>query len=154
MKKIFVIVLAAGAIASAAPDGAEIFKKCAICHGDQAQKRSLNVSKIIAGMDAKHIIKTLKAYQVGKLDQYGYGRMMQGQATKLSEVQMQAVAKHVASLPPVKASQEIKPSLIKDADLKNDVKYNNFTKNYFKANPDATFTEAKKAWEAKKAASQ
>ncbi len=154
MKKILIIALAAGAIASAAPNGAEIFKNCAICHGDQAQKRSLNVSKTIAGMDAKHIVRTLKEYQIGKLDQYGYGRMMQGQATKLSEAQMQAVAKYVASLPPVKISEKEKPPLIKDTDKTNNVKYNSFTKSYFEANPDATSAEAKKAWEAEKTASQ
>ncbi len=151
MKKVLILALISGAIASAAPDGAEIFKKCAICHGDKAQKHSLNVSKIIAGMQADHIIKTLKAYRSGKLNQYGFGRMMQGEATKLSADEMKAVAQYVASLPPVKVSKKISKEEQKS---NNDLEYNRFTKDFFQANPDATFAEAKKAWEAKKAAAQ
>ncbi len=151
MKRVLILALISGAIASAAPNGAEIFKKCAICHGDKAQKHSLNVSKLIAGMKAEDIIKTLKAYRSGKLNQYGFGRMMQGQATKLSASEMKAVAQYVASLPPVEATKKTSKKEEKTA---NDLEYNSFTKNYFQANPDATFAEAKKAWEAKKAAAQ
>ncbi len=151
MKRVFILALISGAIASAAPDGAEIFKKCAICHGDKAQKHSLNVSKIIAGMQANDIIKTLKAYRTGELNQYGFGRMMQGQATKLTPDEMKAVARYVASLPPVEAP---KKSPKEETQSKNDLEYNRFTRDFFQANPDATFAEATKAWEAKKAAAK
>ena len=147
MRKVLVIFYASCAIASAAPDGAEIFKQCAICHGDKAQKHSLNVSALIAGMDAKHIVKTLKAYQAGKMDQYGFGKMMQGQATKLSDEEMQAVAKYVASLPPVKPEEAQKETVPEPTITKEEVDYNSFIKAYFKANPDATFKEAKAKWD-------
>jgi len=153
MKRVLILALISGAIASAAPNGAEIFKKCAICHGDKAQKHSLNVSKIIAGMQVDDIIKTLKAYRSGDLNQYGFGRMMQGQATKLSPDEMKAVAQYVASLPPVEASNKNTASK-EEKKTNNDLEYNSFTRDYFQANPDATFAEAKKAWEAKKAAAQ
>ncbi len=151
MKNLLILALLSGSVAFAAPDGAEIFKKCAICHGDKAQKHSLNVSKIIAGMDAVHIVKTLKAYRGGDLNQYGFGRMMQGQATKLSESEMQAVAKYVASLPPVASTPTVKKY---EKPSKDDLEYNRFTRDFFQANPDATFAEAKKAWETQKAAAQ
>ncbi len=153
MKRALMLTLVSGAIAFAAPDGAEIFKKCAICHGDKAQKHSLNVSKIIAGMPANDIIKTLKAYQSGKLNQYGFGQMMQGQATKLSPAEMKAVARYVSSLPPVEASNNISKKK-EEKKSNNDLEYNRFTRDFFQANPNATFAEAKKAWETKKAAAQ
>lgn len=132
---------------SAAPDGAEIFKKCSICHGEQAQKHSLDVSAIIAGMDVKKIIKELKAYQAGELNQYGFGLMMQGQATKLSEAEMEAVAKYVASLPPVVAVEAQKVAVPEKKITKKEVNYNSFMDSYFKANPNATFALAKKKWD-------
>ncbi|RUM62711.1 MAG: hypothetical protein DSZ03_06255 [Sulfurimonas sp.] len=152
MKNVLILMLISGAIASAAPEGSEIFKKCAICHGDKAQKHSLNVSKIIAGMPESTIIKTLKAYQSGELNQYGFGQMMQGQATKLSASEMKAVARYVASLPPVEPSKE--SSKEKEEQSANDLEYNRFTRDFFQANPNATFAEATKAWKAKQAAAK
>ncbi len=147
MKKTLVLLSLACAALSAAPIGAEIFKQCAICHGDQAQKHSLDVSAIIAGMDAKKIVETLKGYQSGKLDQYGFGNMMQGQATKLSEEQMHAVATYVSSLPPVKEDDAKKAAPPEPTITKEEVNYNSFMKAYFKANPKATFKEAKQKWD-------
>ncbi len=80
-------------------EGKEIFNKiCYICHGKHAEKSSLGVSKIIAGWKADKIVERLKAYKSGKLDQYGYGNMMRNRATKLTDEQMQAVAKYIESL--------------------------------------------------------
>ncbi len=148
MTKALVLVSLAYATLSAVPNGAEIFKQCAICHGEQAQKHSLDVSAIIAGMDAKKIVATLKEYQAGKLDQYGFGNMMQGQATKLSEEEMQAVAAYVSSLPPVKAADAKKMPAPEPKITKEEVNYNSFMKAYFKANPKATLKEAKQKWDA------
>ena len=147
MKITLILLFVSCTLASAAPNGAEIFKQCAICHGDQAQKRSLDVSAVIAGMDAKQVVKTLKAYQAGEVDKYGFGKMMQGQATKLSAEEMQAVAGYVASLAPVKPAegQQVLPN--KPKITKEEEDYNSFLKDYFKTNPDATFAEAKKKWD-------
>ncbi len=82
-----------------ASEGKDIFNKiCYICHGEHAEKSSLGVSKIIAGWKAEKIVEKLKGYKSGKLDQYGYGSMMRNRATKLSDEQMQAVAKYIESL--------------------------------------------------------
>jgi len=82
-----------------ASEGADIFNKiCFICHGKHAEKSSLGVSKVIAGWKAEKIVEKLKAYKSGNLDQYGYGNMMRNRATKLTEEQMEAVAKYIESL--------------------------------------------------------
>ncbi len=87
------------AAAVAAPNGEEIFKqRCAVCHGEKAQKSSLGVSKIIAGWPQKKIIEKLKGYKSGKLNQYGFGNMMRNRATKLTDAEMRAVAEYIESL--------------------------------------------------------
>ena len=128
-------------------DGAEIFKRCAVCHGANADKRSLNVSGYIAGMNDKDIINILHEYQSGKRNKYGYGSMMKGQAKKLSEEQLDAVAKYVASLPPIKTNEN-KDEKPKPKITKKQVDYNTFMKEYFDAstNPNETFSAAKKKW--------
>ncbi len=78
----------------------EIFNRCGVCHGEKGEKKSLGVSRRIAGMSAKEIVKDLKEYKAGTRSTYGYGVMMQGQATKLSDNQMNAVAILIESLPP------------------------------------------------------
>ncbi len=82
-----------------ASEGEEIFNKiCYICHGKHAEKRSLGVSKVIAGWKAEKIVEKLKEYKSGGLDQYGFGNMMRNRATKLTDEQMEAVAKYIESL--------------------------------------------------------
>ncbi len=82
-----------------ASQGEEIFKKrCSVCHGKNAQKSSLGVSKVIAGWKSDKIIEKLKAYKSGKFDQYGFGNMMRNRATKLTEKQMKSVAEYIESL--------------------------------------------------------
>lgn len=124
----------------------EIFEKCGICHGDKGQKKSLGVSKKIAGMSAKDIVKVLKEYQAGTRDSYGKGLMMQGQATKLSDAQMNAVAILIESLPPVQTEEE--KAQIKKI-TQEEIDYNNFMDAYFRdsKDPNETFEAAKKKYE-------
>ncbi|MCK9454892.1 c-type cytochrome [Sulfurimonas sp.] len=127
----------------------EIFQKCAICHGDKGQKRSLGVSKPIAGLSVEEIVKDLKEYKAGTRDTYGQGAMMKGQATKLTEEQMKAVAILIEALPPVQTQEQ------KDAEEKakkitqEEIDYNNFMEEYFRTSkdPNETFKAAKKRYE-------
>ncbi|WP_415396505.1 c-type cytochrome [Sulfurimonas sp. CS5] len=125
----------------------DIFKKCAICHGEKGQKKSLGVSKKIAGMNAKDIVKILKEYKAGTRNTYNYGLMMKGQATKISEEQMNSVAIYIESLAPVKSDDEKQKEVKKIT--KEEVEYNKFLEEYFKnsKNPNETFEEAKKRYE-------
>ncbi|WP_373071357.1 cytochrome c [Sulfurimonas sp.] len=128
----------------------EVFKKCAICHGDAGQKKSLGVSKHIAGMKAEEVIKILKQYRAGERNTYNYGSMMQGQATKLTDKQMDDVAEYIESLTPVEedAIQE-KTTKPKKKITKEEADYNKFMEEYFRKskNPNETLEEAKKRYQ-------
>jgi cytochrome c553 len=127
----------------------EIFNRCGVCHGEKGEKKSLGVSRRIAGMSAKEIVKDLKEYKAGKRSTYGYGVMMQGQATKLSDNQMNAVAILIESLPPVQ-SEEDKSAQEKAKQITQEqIDYNKFMEEYFKTstNPNETFEAAKKRYE-------
>lgn len=127
----------------------EIFEKCGICHGEKGQKKSLGVSRKIAGMDAAEIVKDLKEYKAGTRSTYGYGVMMQGQATKLSANQMNAIAILIQSLPPVKSEEENITQGKANAITQEQIDYNKFMDEYFKnsTNPNETFEAAKKKYE-------
>jgi cytochrome c553 len=142
LKKAIVATLLFSSATVLASQGEEIFKKCAICHGLNGDKKSLNVSELIAGWDADKIIKTLHGYKDGKIDRYGFGKMMRGQATKLNDKQMQIVAKFVEELKPKEVQKEMKDRHLGTEELK----YNAFLKDYFKKNRNGTTKEAKLLW--------
>lgn len=79
------------------PDGAAIYKACASCHGQNAEKQALNKSQIIKGWESKKIVAALKGYKDGT---YGGSMkaMMKGQVAKLSDAEIQAIAKHISKL--------------------------------------------------------
>ena len=132
-------------------DGSKIFKRCAVCHGDKADKRSLNVSKYIAGMKKDDIIELLHTYQAGKINQYGFGNMMKGQVNKISEEQLEAVAAYIESLPVKPEDSDVVKSkqTPKKSKKSADIDFNKFMKEHFEnsTNPNETFAAGKKKWE-------
>lgn len=79
----------------AASDGAAIYKaQCASCHGATGEKKALNKSQIINEFSQEQIVTALKGYQDGT---YGGAMkaLMKGQAAKLSDADIQAVAAHI-----------------------------------------------------------
>ncbi len=79
-------------------NGHTIFvRKCASCHGVDAEKAALNRSQIIAGWDKKRIISALKGYQDGSYGSSLKG-IMKGQASALSDEQIEAVAEYISTL--------------------------------------------------------
>jgi len=84
-------------VAVKAVDGAQIFKHCASCHGVKGEKKALGKSQVIAGWDSVKVVTALKGYTKGT---YG-GSMkavMKGQASKLSDDDMKAVADYISTL--------------------------------------------------------
>lgn len=78
-------------------DGAKLFMVCSSCHGVHAEKKALGKSQIIKGWDKSKIITALNGYKDGT---YG-GAMkavMQGQATKLSDDDIKALAEYISKL--------------------------------------------------------
>ncbi len=127
----------------------KIFEKCAICHGTMGEKKSLGVSRRIAGMNANDIIKILEQYRVGKRDIYSYGNMMRGQATKLSHENIKKVASYIEALPHVASVDDEKTQIEAKKITQEEVDYNTFMDEYFKnsKNPNETFESAKKRYE-------
>lgn len=153
MTKVLAVLAVAGSVSLAIADGAEIFKKCAVCHGDHAHKKSLNVSAVIAGWEPAKIVERLKAYKAGTLNQYGFGNMMGGQATKLTEEEMQQVAEYISKLDPVEHKSDPNKQITKGLPPEKEA-YHKFLDNYFKEQQaqrkDGTFKEALELWEIEK----
>ncbi len=81
----------------AAVDGAKLFTACSSCHGVKAEKKALGKSQVIAGWDSEKIVNALKGYKEGA---YG-GAMkgiMKGQALKLNDAEMKALADYISKL--------------------------------------------------------
>ena len=78
-------------------DGAKIFVKCSSCHGKSAEKKALGKSHVIRGWAQSKIVDALHGYKAGT---YG-GAMkavMKGQASSLSDADINAVAKYISEL--------------------------------------------------------
>jgi cytochrome c553 len=77
--------------------GKRMFKACAACHGREADRKALGVSKVIANMSEVNIYRSLLGYKSGR---YG-GRMkgiMKGQVARYDKAQLRDVAAYVSSL--------------------------------------------------------
>ena len=78
-------------------DGAKLFKACSSCHGAIAEKKALGKSQVIAGWESSKIVNALNGYKDGS---YGstMKAVMQGQAAKLSDADIKALAAYISKL--------------------------------------------------------
>lgn len=78
------------------PDGTQLYGKCISCHGAAAQNKALGRSQVIKGWAQEKISNALKGYKDGT-----YGGVMKGvmksQVESLSDEEIEALAKHIAS---------------------------------------------------------
>ncbi len=79
-------------------DGAKLYAKCAACHGPHGKRKALGKSGIIAGMSKDEVLKKLKGYKDGTLNQYGMGALMKTQVASLSEQELEALATYISNL--------------------------------------------------------
>jgi len=82
--------------ASATPDAAQLFNKCAGCHGVNAEKSALGKSKIIAELSATEIETAIKGYQDGTYGGPMKG-LMKGQVATLTDVEIKALSEFIAN---------------------------------------------------------
>ena len=84
-------------IETAAVDGTALYKKCASCHGQKAEKAALGKSQIIAGWDVAKLDEAMQGYKDGS-----YGGAMKGlmksQVRALGDEQITALAEYIGSL--------------------------------------------------------
>ena len=74
-----------------------VYLKCISCHGEHAQRKALNRSKVIAGWSAKKIIKAINGYKDGS---YGgdLKAMMKAQVIDLSDSEIKSVANYISKM--------------------------------------------------------
>ena len=77
--------------------GADIYKTCASCHGQKAEKPAMGKSQVIQGWDVDKTVAALQGYKDGS---YGGAMktLMKGQASKLSDEDMKRVAEYISKL--------------------------------------------------------
>jgi len=96
LNKVILGLTLIGTLTSLSASGADIYKKCAGCHGVNAEKKALGKSHIIKDWDAKKIASALHGYKDGT---YGgpMKALMKGQVAPLSDADIEAVAKYIES---------------------------------------------------------
>jgi len=77
--------------------GESIFKACASCHGTKAEKKALGKSQVIKGWKISKITNALHGYKNGTYGGAMKG-LMKGQASKLSNADIKAVAGYISKL--------------------------------------------------------
>lgn len=98
MKKVLLTLAFAGCALMAA-DGKAIFEgQCKSCHGADGKMKALGKSNPVSGLSSAEIVKSLEGYKAGTLNKHGMGAAMKGNAAKLSEADMKAVAGYIATL--------------------------------------------------------
>ncbi|MDY6056806.1 MAG: c-type cytochrome [Campylobacter lanienae] len=101
MKKI-VLLVALACVGAFAADGADIYKKCAVCHGAKAEKKYLNKVPALVDTDPAQRLADMKAYKAGTLNggkgKIGMGAIMKGQMAALSDADMEAVNNYISTL--------------------------------------------------------
>ncbi|MDY0052411.1 MAG: c-type cytochrome [Aliarcobacter sp.] len=78
-------------------DGEALFKSCASCHGQKAEKEALGKSQVIAGWDKEKTIQALNGYKAGT---YGgvMKNIMKGQVATKTDAEIDALATFISKL--------------------------------------------------------
>ncbi len=97
MKKLAITMLF-GACTMLMADGAAAYASCVGCHGANGEKAALGKSAIITGQDAAKTIEQMNGYKAGTLNLHGMGALMKGQAAKMDEASIKAVAEYIAAM--------------------------------------------------------
>lgn len=99
MKKLltFCALICLGVSAHAA-DGATLFKKCAVCHGEKADKVYLGKVPALKSVSSAERLQYMKEYSEGKRNAYGQGAVMKINLKGLTEEDFKAIDTHIKSL--------------------------------------------------------
>lgn len=85
---------------AAAKDGVTLFRTCAACHGQKAEKPyppGKNATPLTQ-LSKEQIVEALKNYKAGQRNLYGMGAMMKGNMSPFSESDMEKVAEYIQTL--------------------------------------------------------
>jgi len=96
MKKTILLAMVMSVALSAA-DVAALYKKCAACHGANAEKKALGKSEVINTMSKEELVTALNDYKAETRNSKGMGALMKGQIAAYDEAQINAVADYISS---------------------------------------------------------
>jgi len=85
-------------IDSSSKTGAELFSKCAACHGQNGEKNALGKSDIIGGRDVNVLTAQLNQYKLGTLNSHGMGALMKGQVAQYTSQDIATVSEYISLL--------------------------------------------------------
>lgn len=98
MKKLWVVIaFVCLKVSLFAANGADIYKKCAIYHGEKAEKTYLGVLPI-KDIPSNLRIQFMREYSEGKRNVYGKGALMKMNLRGLKEQDFQKLEKYIESL--------------------------------------------------------
>jgi len=78
-------------------DGKVLYKACGACHGQNAEKKALNASKVIQGWSKEKVEEALKGYKAGTYGGAMKGVML-GQVNSLDDDKIEALATYISTL--------------------------------------------------------
>jgi len=76
---------------------ADLYKKCAGCHGQNGERKAMGKSKVIAKMSSDEIKSALNGYKDGTYGGAMKG-LMKGQVARLSEGDINSLATYISTL--------------------------------------------------------
>ena len=74
------------------------YAACVGCHGKDGKLKALGKSAIIAGQSKEDITTKLNGYKAGTLNVTGMGSLMKGQASKLSDANIEEIATYLSAI--------------------------------------------------------
>ena len=86
-----------GVNTSSPKTGKQLYQVCAGCHGQQGEKEALGKSQLIGGQAYATTKYQLEEYKAGRLDQYGMGELMKGEA-QLDLDEIKLLSKYIERL--------------------------------------------------------
>ncbi len=98
MFKIVVITFLSFGYMYAANAQTNVENICSNCHGFWVHEGAFGVSEAPNSLKEKDILKKLRAYKSGSLDQYGMGSTMTGQLTNLTDSELIELSKYIPTL--------------------------------------------------------
>ena len=84
--------------ASTKIDASKIYVSCAGCHGSKGEKKALGKSELIGGWSKDKVVEALKGYRSGSRNAHGMGAVMKGQASKLTDEEIDALGGYISKL--------------------------------------------------------
>lgn len=85
-------------VSAYAADGATLFKKCTVCHGEKADKVYLGKVPALKTVSAAERLQFMKEYAAGTRNAYGQGAIMKVNLKGLTEEDFKAIDAYIDTL--------------------------------------------------------